>query len=71
MYKEVIIIWANKDSSYFDDLDEIKSQLYKKLNYKVEIYGTKLLEDLGELKSYLVVYSPCKVNSITKTFKRK
>lgn len=71
MYKEKIVIWANQNSSYFDDLDEIKNQLYGKLNYNVEVYGAKLLEDLGELKAYLVVYSPCKINSMVKTFKRK
>lgn len=71
MYKEKIVIWANQNSSYFDDSKEIKNQLCGKLNYNVEIYGAKLLEDLGELKSYLVVYSPCKINSMVKTFKRK
>lgn len=71
MYKEKIVIWANENSSYFDDLNEIKNQLYEKLNYNVEVYGAKLLENLGELKAYLVVYSPCKINSRVKTFKRK
>ena len=71
MYKEKIVIWANQNSSYFDDLNEIKIQLCGKLNYNVEIYGAKLLENLGELKAYLVVYSPCKINNRVKTFKRK
>lgn len=71
MYKEKIVIWSGEDKSYFDDQNEIKRQLKEKLDCNIEIFAAKLLQNLGEIKVYLVAYNLCKINDIVKVFKGK